>query len=51
MYIEMELLARERHESRLREADGSQFRRQLAASQPTTARVNRRFVATRRPEK
>ena len=51
MYIEMELLARERHESRQREADGSHIRRQLASGQPTTVRVNRRLSLTRRHER
>jgi hypothetical protein len=51
MYIEMEILARERHETHQREAVGGHLRRQLAASQPTTVRVNRRLSLTRRQER
>ena len=51
MYILMELLAREQHESRQREADGSHNRRLLASSQPTTVRVNRRLSLVRRQER
>ena len=50
MYVEMELLARERYESRLREAEGVHRTRRLVDPQdrPTRAVPNRPLLRMRR---
>jgi hypothetical protein len=47
MFIEMELMARERHERRLREAEEFRLRRTLTGPQPGTTRTERRFTLPR----
>ena len=50
MYVEMELLARERYESRLREAEGVHRTRRLVGPEDRTARAipSRRLPRMRR---
>ena len=43
MYVEMELLARERYETRLREAEELRLHRSLVGRVPKTARVGGRM--------
>lgn len=47
MYIEMELLARERYETRLREAEESHRHRTLVGPQHSAARAARRLPLPR----
>lgn len=47
MYIEMELLARERYESRLREAEASYLRRNQTGALTVNARVARHLPRPR----
>jgi hypothetical protein len=47
MYIEMELLAREQHERRLREAEEFRLRRTLSGLQPGPTRGGRRLAFPR----
>lgn len=48
MYVEMELLARERYETRLREAAELRLQRGLVGRVPKTARVGGRMRLLRR---
>ena len=47
MYIEMELLARERYQARLREAEMQRAGRAQAGYEPLTARTSRRLPLPR----
>jgi hypothetical protein len=51
MFIEMELLAREQHERRLREAEEFRLHRTFRRPQPATARGGRRITLPRLRER
>jgi hypothetical protein len=47
MYVEMELLAREQYDRRLREAEEFRLHRTLSGLKPSTTRTGRRFTLPR----